>query len=521
MEHYAIESITSVKIMQNHINRLLVGILVLTGCTAVPPKITRFEAPLSIVRGEKAVLIWDVIPTKALQNIVLVGLQDSLPVQGKVEVKPTKPQQYELKIQYKHKRNLVTESRQVNILMEEPPAKFKGTEKMNIGEEAVLIWELPHFVQNVRLSEWGNGQMLEDWNDMPSHANYIVKPKKNVLYKLEYTDEGMLKVLEHKIDVAPAFFTGTRKIIAGEEVQLIWKINPNIKHISLEKRENSYTREILKDYLPATGNHKVIPTKTTEYLLSMVGEHHTTLLHQVEVVNGVITGQKTVKKGEKAFLSWRATATAKRVWIETIENNEPTTLYANLTEEGQMQVNPHGSTQYLLAVETEDGTTKYEHAVRVIEANEAGIYTHASPTSNHYGNTQVHHKGLSSVDDSPLSIQPNTIIAPLSKVLFDFEKTEFSPSYNSQLDVLVTQLKKDESAIAEIVGHADLKGSTKACDRIAKERAESIKKYLVNAGISEYRIITRSFGRMFPTNYEEQSEDTAHENRRAEIVIMK
>ena len=512
--------------MQHYTARLLVGILVLiTSCTTKAPQITRFDAPKSIIRGDKAVLVWDVIPTKALKNITLDNTQDSLPIQGKAEVQPRKAQEYELKIQYKMKGRMHSESRKIAVAVEEPVVKFTGIAKVDIGEEVILKWELPHFVQKVRLSEWVDGEMIEDWTDMPSHATYGVKPIKDALYKIEYIDEGILKVLEHKIEVGDAFFTGTRRIIAGEEVQLIWKVNPNIKNITLEKRENIYTRKIIKDFLPATGNFKTAPTQTTEYLLSLIDVHHTTLLHKVEVVQGLLSGQRIVKQGEKVYLSWRANPAAKNIWIETIENDYPTTIYANLSEEGQIEVTPKGNvTRFSLAVETAQGIERCEHTVRITEQNQANIYTQASPNAHtrydEVKDAQHHHVGFSSLDDSPVNIHPEKFLNAPTKFLFDFDKSDLSPAYKAVLDALVQQMKLHESAIAEITGHADLKGTTKGCDRVAKARAESVKQYLIQSGIPEYRIITKSFGRMFPLNYHEINDTVAKENRRAEIVIM-
>ncbi len=498
--------------------------LLFSGCKVVPPTITRFEAPSNILRGDKAVLLWDVTPSKYLKNIALKNLADSLPIQGKAEVKPTKLQSYELRITFKHKRKTLSEARTVHIQVTEPPVKFTGTKHLNIGEEARLEWQLPHFAKNVRISEWIDGDMTTDWNDIPSQASINIAPVQNARYKLEYLDEGALKVLTHEVSVTPAFFTGTRKIIAGEEVQLIWKTNPKAPHVSLEKRENSYTREVIKEQLPQAGNFKLMPKQSTEYLLSIIDVHHTTLLHRVEVVQGVINGQKIVKQGEKGYISWRANPEAKKIWIEKVENNQPTMLYANLHEEGQLEVKPTNTSTYLLAVETQEGITKYAHTMRVTAPNEAGIYTQSNTQTSGYDIEVIdprHIKSASSQTDAPITIEPHIISETATKVYFEFSKTQVAESDKPVLDALVAKLKKDEVSIAEISGHSDLKGSAKGCEAVAKERAEILKKYLVDAGIPEYRIITKSYGRMYPLNYQEMTEANARENRRAEIVILK
>jgi outer membrane protein OmpA-like peptidoglycan-associated protein len=511
--------------MRKYTAHLLAGLFVsVSACKTIPPQITRFDGTPSIVRGEKGSLFWDVTPSKNLQSVMLKNLQDSLPLSGKAEVKPNKAQQYELTIRYKYKKKVLTDSRTFAMKVEEPEATFKGQSLIDIGDVVTLDWKLPHFAQNVCLSEWVNNELVEDWDDMPSHATYQVKPLKDAVYKIEYLDEGALKVLEHSVRVTPAFFTGTKRILAGEEVQLIWKTNPKVNHVSLEKRENSYTREILEEHLPHVGLVKLNPTYTTEYLLSIIDEHHTTLIHKVDVVQGIFTGQRMIKEGETAYLSWRVTPLAKKAWVETTENKETVVLYNNLEEEGQMEVKPQKTTNYVLAVETKEGISRYEHTVRVTSPHDAGIYTQASPVQERYNvsNTpQIHHKGLSSLDDSPVTVEPHQIVEAPSRITFDFEQTTVGDEYKTVMNALVEKLRKDPNSIAEIAGHADLKGTMKGCDKISNERAENVKRYLVAAGIPEYRIITKHYGRMFPINYQQPTEELARENRRVEIVILK
>jgi outer membrane protein OmpA-like peptidoglycan-associated protein len=80
-------------------------------------------------------------------------------------------------------------------------------------------------------------------------------------------------------------------------------------------------------------------------------------------------------------------------------------------------------------------------------------------------------------------------------------------------------LKEHENAIAEVIGHSDLQGTAKGCHKIAEERAKAVKSYLIQKGIAEYRLISRSLSRTQPQWLKESKAIHAQENRRVEVFI--
>ena len=71
-----------------------------------------------------------------------------------------------------------------------------------------------------------------------------------------------------------------------------------------------------------------------------------------------------------------------------------------------------------------------------------------------------------------------------------------------------------------VEGHTDRLGSKESNQLLSEKRANSVKKYLVEKGISLKRIDTKGFGSEKPS-YSYIDNDTVNElNRRIEIVIQ-
>jgi len=70
----------------------------------------------------------------------------------------------------------------------------------------------------------------------------------------------------------------------------------------------------------------------------------------------------------------------------------------------------------------------------------------------------------------------------------------------------------------QLVGHADERGSTLYNLSLGQRRAESVRQYLVNMGISSARLATLSYGEERPEQGG-QSESAWATNRRVEFVV--
>ena len=87
------------------------------------------------------------------------------------------------------------------------------------------------------------------------------------------------------------------------------------------------------------------------------------------------------------------------------------------------------------------------------------------------------------------------------------------------LDKLIRIMKSNKTMKIRIEGHTDNSGSKIALYKLSKQRAETIKEKLLEAGVSKKRVKTRGFGGFKPL-VPNTSEQNKRQNRRVEFVIL-
>ena len=116
---------------------------------------------------------------------------------------------------------------------------------------------------------------------------------------------------------------------------------------------------------------------------------------------------------------------------------------------------------------------------------------------------------------------PKTEAAPvqprLRVVYFDFDLYDISDLASGILDELAAEMKADAALKVLVVGHTDSRGSEEYNARLSLERAEAVKAYLVEKGISGGRIATQGVGAAQPAADNDNDGGRAL-NRRAVII---
>ena len=103
---------------------------------------------------------------------------------------------------------------------------------------------------------------------------------------------------------------------------------------------------------------------------------------------------------------------------------------------------------------------------------------------------------------------------------FDYNKSNIKKESYSYLDALALFLKENGDVMLEIVGHTDLHGSDEHNNRLSRERAESVKKYLSGKGLDASRFRTSGAGKTQPVvNRTGKGYDEL--NRRTEFKIIR
>ncbi|WP_407429889.1 OmpA family protein [Arcticibacter sp.] len=103
-------------------------------------------------------------------------------------------------------------------------------------------------------------------------------------------------------------------------------------------------------------------------------------------------------------------------------------------------------------------------------------------------------------------------------IQFEFNSVVLKTVSYPILDKAATEMKKDVNVRFIINGHSSTEGSAEHNMSLSRDRANSVKTYLVNAGIGESRLTTKGYGETKPITNNDTEESRAL-NRRVEIEI--
>lgn len=120
-------------------------------------------------------------------------------------------------------------------------------------------------------------------------------------------------------------------------------------------------------------------------------------------------------------------------------------------------------------------------------------------------------KCISALDTSTQNVIEN--------LLFKTDSFKIDPTSFSYLDDLAVNLQNSPSANLKIEGHTDNTGSAEYNQTLSENRANEVKKYLVNKNISSNRIIAKGFGETRPITTNDTKEGRST-NRRVEFIIV-
>ena len=101
-------------------------------------------------------------------------------------------------------------------------------------------------------------------------------------------------------------------------------------------------------------------------------------------------------------------------------------------------------------------------------------------------------------------------------IQFEFNSSVLKTSAYPTLDQLSTDLKNGAIGKVQLDGHASEEGTTEYNMQLSKDRANSVKTYLVNSGVSATKIVTKGYGETRPVA-SNATEEGRQLNRRVEI----
>lgn len=114
--------------------------------------------------------------------------------------------------------------------------------------------------------------------------------------------------------------------------------------------------------------------------------------------------------------------------------------------------------------------------------------------------------------NSPLGVLKNLYFVQSLPILL--------PESTPEIDNIYDFLSKNSDIKIELQGHTDNQGDFDLNLKLSKDRAEAIKKFLIERGIAKERIKTKGFGSTMPIA-SNVNELTRSKNRRVELVVEK
>lgn len=122
------------------------------------------------------------------------------------------------------------------------------------------------------------------------------------------------------------------------------------------------------------------------------------------------------------------------------------------------------------------------------------------------------------------SIEKNTekvAKVDIPPVYYDTGKATVKTESMSVLNEVLSILKQFPEYYLIIDAHTDSVGSEEANLKLSKDRAESVKKYLISKGVDVNRIVARGWGEYKPIVAVEKSEQDKAKNRRTEFILTR
>jgi len=110
-------------------------------------------------------------------------------------------------------------------------------------------------------------------------------------------------------------------------------------------------------------------------------------------------------------------------------------------------------------------------------------------------------------------------VIELEGVYFEFDKATIKPEGKVVLNEAAALLQKHERVVVEVAGHTDSTGSEDYNQGLSERRANAVKDYLTQQGVTATRLSARGYGEAQPVASNDTKEGRA-ENRRVELIVL-
>jgi outer membrane protein OmpA-like peptidoglycan-associated protein len=140
-------------------------------------------------------------------------------------------------------------------------------------------------------------------------------------------------------------------------------------------------------------------------------------------------------------------------------------------------------------------------------------------TGENLKNSAYYYIDMISVVKGSQSFNKNEIYV-LEGLNFDHDNIQIKDESLKKLKLLVEYLKENPSLILTINGHTDSKGDKDYNRELSAKRAKTVGKFLIDNGLSPFRIAWNGYGASKPI-MANKTEEGREKNRRVEFIISK
>jgi outer membrane protein OmpA-like peptidoglycan-associated protein len=150
-----------------------------------------------------------------------------------------------------------------------------------------------------------------------------------------------------------------------------------------------------------------------------------------------------------------------------------------------------------------------------------GVFDRRDRCPDTPANTPVEHHGCP-LPQYPASVEPAQseviTLSDTGDLLFAFNKSDLTPSAQSQLDSFIPKLQSADVVSIKVIGHTDSVGSDTYNQKLSERRASSVAAYLLGMGLAPDKLTSEGRGESEPVADNETEQGRA-KNRRVELHI--
>jgi outer membrane protein OmpA-like peptidoglycan-associated protein/tetratricopeptide (TPR) repeat protein len=121
--------------------------------------------------------------------------------------------------------------------------------------------------------------------------------------------------------------------------------------------------------------------------------------------------------------------------------------------------------------------------------------------------------------DIELEALKDSTVSVLNNISFDYAGFVLKSRSYQELDLLYWYLNKYPEIKVEIGAHTDNVGKKKNLEKLSQNRADAVKKYLIEKGVADDRIVAVGYADKHPVS-EEDTDEAKEKNRRVELRII-